>query len=80
MAPDAPLIHSGGNMLSHQVLNRGDAYAAIKAAKYVVTRHYSTPQTDHAFMDRNVPLRNRVKTADSTCIRVVKACMMSNAK
>ena len=44
MAPDAPLIHSGGNMLSHQVLNRGDAYAAIKAAKYVVTRHYSTPQ------------------------------------
>lgn len=51
MAPDAPLIHSGGNMLSHQVLNRGDAYAAIKAAKYVVTRHYSTPQTDHAFME-----------------------------
>ncbi|MBE6079625.1 MAG: selenium-dependent xanthine dehydrogenase, partial [Veillonella sp.] len=51
MAPDAPLIHSGGNMLSHQVLNRGDADAAIKAAKYVVTRHYSTPQTDHAFME-----------------------------
>nr|WP_296333104.1 selenium-dependent xanthine dehydrogenase [Veillonella sp. LMAG:90] len=33
------------------MLNRGDAYAAIKAAKYVVTRHYSTPQTDHAFME-----------------------------
>jgi len=47
----APKIHEGGNVLSVQVLNRGDADAAIAAAKHVVTNHYSLPFTEHAFME-----------------------------
>jgi selenium-dependent xanthine dehydrogenase len=48
---DAPAIHEGGNILSREVLKRGDSEAAIKNSKYVVTRHYSTPFNDHAFME-----------------------------
>lgn len=51
LAPDAPKLHENGNILSHQLFQRGNAEEAIKQAKYVVTRHYSTPQTDHAFME-----------------------------
>ena len=51
LKPDAPKLHEGGNLFSRQVLRRGDADAAIAGAKYVVTSHYSTPMTDHAFME-----------------------------
>jgi len=47
----APHIHEGGNILSRQVLRRGDADTAITASKHVVTRHYSLPFTEHAFME-----------------------------
>ena len=48
---DAPLIHKGGNILRRETLRRGDADAAIKSSKYVVTRKYYTPANDHAFME-----------------------------
>ncbi|HWR23227.1 MAG TPA: selenium-dependent xanthine dehydrogenase [Feifaniaceae bacterium] len=48
---DAPLIHPGGNIMRKEILRRGDADAAIKASKYVVTRKYYTPFNDHAFME-----------------------------
>lgn len=51
LAEGAPQLHEKGNILSRQVLNRGDADTAIAKAAHVVTRHYSTPQTDHAFME-----------------------------
>jgi selenium-dependent xanthine dehydrogenase len=52
MAEGAPLIHNKErNILSHEHLVRGDADAALAASKYVVTRHYSTPFTEHAFME-----------------------------
>lgn len=51
MTDDAPLIHESGNILSHQTLSRGDVDRVIAESKYVVTNHYSTPQTDHAFME-----------------------------
>lgn len=51
MKADAPKLHENGNILSKQVLKRGDAEGAIAKAKYVVTKHYSTPMTDHAFME-----------------------------
>lgn len=51
MKPDAPKLHEKGNILSEQHLCRGDADRAIRDAKYVVTKHYSTPMTDHAFME-----------------------------
>lgn len=51
LAEDAPLLHPNGNILSHQSLNRGNADEVIAKSAHVVTRHYSTPQTDHAFME-----------------------------
>jgi selenium-dependent xanthine dehydrogenase len=51
LAEGAPKIHDNGNLLSRQVLKRGDADAAIARATHVVTRHYSLPFTDHAFME-----------------------------
>ncbi len=51
LRPDAPKLHEKGNILAHELLNRGNAEEAIAKAAHVVTRHYSTPQTDHAFME-----------------------------
>ncbi len=51
MKPDAPKLHENGNILFKQELKRGDVDAAIASAAHVVTRHYSTPMTDHAFME-----------------------------
>lgn len=48
---DAPLVHSGGNIMRKEVLKKGNADAAIKESKYVVTRKYKTPFNDHAFME-----------------------------
>jgi len=48
---DAPLIHSSGNIMRREVLKRGNADLAIRNSKYVVTRKYRTPFTDHAFME-----------------------------
>jgi selenium-dependent xanthine dehydrogenase len=52
MAKGAPLIHAkAGNILSHERLVRGDADAVLAQSAYVVTRHYSVPFTEHAFME-----------------------------
>lgn len=48
---DAPKVHETGNLLAKEILKRGDAKKAIKESKYVVTRSYSLPFTDHAFME-----------------------------
>lgn len=44
-------IHSEGNILAHEHLVRGDAKKAIEEAKYKVTRQYTTPFTEHAFLE-----------------------------
>ncbi|MEI6893782.1 MAG: selenium-dependent xanthine dehydrogenase [Colwellia sp.] len=51
MACDAPKLHESGNILQHEKLIRGDAKAAIAKAKFKVSQHYSTPFTEHAFME-----------------------------
>jgi selenium-dependent xanthine dehydrogenase len=51
LAPGAPLIHAGGNVLSRLVLHRGDAEAALASAAHVVEQRFTTPFTDHAFME-----------------------------
>lgn len=48
---DAPILHEGGNILSHEHLIRGNADEVIAASKYKVTRHYETPYTEHAFLE-----------------------------
>lgn len=47
----APAIHPIGNLLKEEILNRGDVEKAISEAKYVVTHQYSTPFTEHAFLE-----------------------------
>ncbi len=51
MKEGAPKIHSKGNILTTEILQRGDADKAIAEAAHVVTQHYSTPFTEHAFME-----------------------------
>ena len=48
---NAPKIHESGNILSREVLVRGNVDEAIKNSKYVVTNHYSVPFTEHAFLE-----------------------------
>lgn len=47
----APRIHEGGNILRQEHLVRGNADEVIKNAKYSVTRKYSTPFQEHAFLE-----------------------------
>ena len=58
MAPGAPLVHeeTPGNLLAHEHLVRGNADEAIRRSKYVVTTHYSTPPTEHAFLETETAL------------------------
>ena len=51
MAEHAPKIHSKGNILTVEKVSRGDVDKAIANSKYVVTNHYSTPFTEHAFLE-----------------------------
>ena len=51
LSEGAPHLHEGGNILSEEHLVRGQAAEKIKNSKYVVTEHYSTPFTEHAFME-----------------------------
>ncbi|MCL1834546.1 MAG: selenium-dependent xanthine dehydrogenase [Oscillospiraceae bacterium] len=51
LAEGAPSIHENGNLMNRQFIKRGDADAAIAASKHVVSKHYSMPFIDHAFME-----------------------------
>ncbi len=51
LADGAPRIHPDGNVLATEHLVRGDADSAIAQSAHVVTRHYSTPFTEHAFLE-----------------------------
>jgi selenium-dependent xanthine dehydrogenase len=51
LADGAPRLHPDGNLLATTVLKRGDVDRAIAHAKHVVTRHYSTPRQEHAFLE-----------------------------
>ena len=52
MAEGAPLIHNKEkNILSHEHLTRGNADEVLAKSKYVVSRRYSLPFTEHAFME-----------------------------
>ena len=51
LAPGAPSIHPGGNVLSEIALDRGNADEALKRAAFVIKRSYRTGLIDHAFME-----------------------------
>ncbi len=51
MAEDAPKVHEKGNLCASRHVKRGNAQEALANAKYKVTHHYSTPFTEHAFLE-----------------------------
>lgn len=51
LSTGAPLLHPNGNLLSTTQVKRGNASEALAGSKHVVTNHYSTPMTEHAFME-----------------------------
>ena len=48
---DAPLVHRSGNLLAHKHIQRGNAALAIARSKHVLTRSFTTPFTEHAFLE-----------------------------
>lgn len=52
-APDAPIVIEGmeNNICSHEHISRGNAQAAIEQSKYVISQHFETPWTEHAFLE-----------------------------
>ena len=52
-APGAPLVfdEEESNVQAYKHVSRGDAEGAIKSSKYVLTQHFSTPWTEHAFLE-----------------------------
>lgn len=69
MAADAPKVHSGGNLCQTRHVTRGDAKKALAESKYVVTRSYQTPFTEHAFLEPECavafPYKNGIKVYTS---------------
>ncbi len=51
MLPNAPLVHKSGNLMAHKHIQRGNAAFAIAKSKYVLTRQFYTPYTEHAFLE-----------------------------
>ena len=51
MQEDAPRVHSKGNLCQSRHVTRGNAKSALANSKYVVTQTYSTPFTEHAFLE-----------------------------
>jgi len=51
MLPDAPLVHKSGNLMAHKHIQRGNAAFAIAKSKYVLTRQFYTPYSEHAFLE-----------------------------
>ena len=52
-APNAPLVfdEETTNIQNHQHIRRGNAAEAIAKAPHVITRHFETPWTEHAFLE-----------------------------
>lgn len=50
-AEDAPELHPGGNLCQSRHVTRGDAAKALAESAYIVTESFSTPFTEHAFLE-----------------------------
>ena len=52
-APDAPKVfdEEKDNVCAHKHICRGDAEGAIRRSKHVISHHFETPWTEHAFLE-----------------------------
>lgn len=51
LAPGAPLIHAGGNLLFRRVIEKGDTEAAFATAHHVLENDYQTQMVEHCYME-----------------------------
>ncbi len=51
MKEGAPILHEGGNLLARKFVSRGNAREMIAKSKHVLSDHFSTPFTEHAFLE-----------------------------
>ena len=70
------------NVQAHKHVARGDAAGAIAKSKYVLTRHFETPWTEHAFLEPEccvaLPLPNggvKLLTTDQSAHTTQHECM-----
>ena len=82
-APDAPLVFEGdeSNVQAYKHVSRGDAAGAIAQSKYVLTEHFRTPWTEHAFLEPEccvaLPIDNggvRLLTTDQSAHTTMHEC------
>ena len=52
-APGAPRVfeQDADNICAHKHISRGNAAEAIRRSRHVITRHFETPWTEHAFLE-----------------------------
>ena len=69
------------NVQAHKHVSRGDAAGAIARSKYVLTRHFETPWTEHAFLEPEccvaLPLNNggvKLLTTDQSSHTTMHEC------
>ena len=51
LQPDAPQLHSGGNLLKHIKVRKGNVEAGFAEADIVLEHTFITPHYDHAFLE-----------------------------
>ena len=53
MAEDSPKVfdEEENNICAHKHISRGNADEAISNSKYVISHHFETPWTEHAFLE-----------------------------
>ena len=82
-APDAPLVFDGdeSNVQAYRHVSRGDAAGAIARSAHVITRHFETPWTEHAFLEPEccvaLPLENggvKLLTTDQSAHTTLHEC------
>ena len=56
LAPGAPPLHPGGNLLSTSVVRRGDVDGALAGAAHVASGTFSTQRIEHAFLEPEAAL------------------------
>ncbi len=82
-APGAPLVFETdeNNVQAYKHVSRGDADGAIAGSKYVISEHFETPWTEHAFLEPEccvaVPLENggvKLLTTDQSAHTTLHEC------
>ncbi len=51
LAPDAPQLHEGGNLLCHIPIRKGDVEEGFAQADVIVEGEYYTPFVEHAYLE-----------------------------